>query len=46
MWCTANPAAEGEGAAIGFSICVPFDDEDSSIDKEEETSKAIVVNEM
>ena len=30
VWCTANPAAEGEGAAIGFSICVPFDD-DSSI---------------
>ncbi|XRB19946.1 guanylate cyclase [Pseudoscourfieldia marina] len=45
VWCTANPAAEGEGAAIGFSICVPFDDEDSSIDKEEETVCVEIRNE-
>ncbi|XRB17933.1 guanylate cyclase [Pseudoscourfieldia marina] len=45
VWCTANPAAEGEGAAIGFSICVPFDDGDSSIDKEEETVCVEIRNE-
>ena len=45
VWCSANPAAEGEGAAIGFSICVPFDDEDSSIDKEEETVCVEIRNE-
>ena len=45
VWCHANPAAEGEGAAIGFSICVPFDAGDSSIHEEEETVCVEIRNE-